>query len=100
LSAGGVPDGDAVSAVPEAAFSDAAGVCTAGLEVAELPESDVQPATNIPAMRIADATSIMIVLLFMGYVSLMSRGSLFDSHGGSSGIREVIVTFIFTTYRK
>lgn len=75
LSAGGVPDGNAVSAAPDVDFSDAAGVCTAGLDVAVLPESDVQPATNIPAMRIADATSMMMVLLFMGYVSLMSRGS-------------------------
>jgi hypothetical protein len=100
LSAGGVPDGNAVSAVPDAAFSDAAGVCTAGLDVAVLPESDVQPATNIPAMRIADATSMMMVLLFIGYISLMSRGSPFDLLGGSSGIREDTVTLIFTTYRE
>jgi len=49
----------------------------------ELPESDVQPATKIPAMRIADATSMMIVLFFMGYVSLIVREVIiFDDHPG------------------
>jgi hypothetical protein len=42
----------------------------------ELPESDVQPATKIPAIRSAEATSVMMILRFMGYVSLMVRENL------------------------
>jgi hypothetical protein len=34
-----------------------------------LPESCVQPAMRIPAMRIADATSIIILLFFMEFIS-------------------------------
>jgi hypothetical protein len=80
LSAGGVPEDAAdwsdnpVAACVEAAWgcsADAAGLVTADW-AEELPESDVQPATKIPAMRIAEATNMMMMLLFMGYVSLLS----------------------------
>ena len=80
ISAGGVPEGatdeseDPVAACDEVAWgcsADAAALVTAD-DTEELPESEVQPATKIPAMRIADATNMIIMLLFMGYVSLLS----------------------------
>jgi hypothetical protein len=67
ISTGCVPEGVALSDVPADACPVAPGVCAAAvLDAAGLPESDVQPATRIPAMRNTDATSMMIVLLFMG----------------------------------
>lgn len=73
IPAGGVPDGAADwSDDPAAACVEAAWDCVddAGLEVAdcaeELPESDVQPATKIPATRNTDAINMIIMLLFMG----------------------------------
>lgn len=77
ISAGGVPDGAAFSEVPADACAEAAGVCSAGLDEAVVPESDVQPATRIPAMRNTDATSMIMVLLFMRYVSLVFREGSF-----------------------
>jgi len=81
ISAGGVPDGVTdESDDPEAACTEDAWGCSAdaaalvtsdGAE--ELPESEVQPATKIPAMRIAEATNMMIMLLFMGICLLMIR---------------------------
>jgi hypothetical protein len=78
-SAGRVPDGVTFSDIPADTCPDAAGVCASALDVALLPESDVQPATNIPAMRIADATSMMIVLFFMDYFSLVFQEESFPS---------------------
>jgi len=75
--AGAVPD---CSDDPAALAAGVAWTCSddAGLDAAdcveELPESDVQPATRIPATRIADATNMMIMLLFMGYVSFLVSG--------------------------
>jgi len=77
ISAGGVPAGATFSEVPTDTCAEAAGVCSAGLDAALLPESDVQPATRIPAMRNTDATSMMMVLLFMRYVSLVFREGSF-----------------------
>ena len=91
LSAGGVADwsDDPVAACVETAWgcsADAAGLVTADW-AEELPESDVQPATKIPVMRIAEATNMMMILLFMGYVSLR-RGIVMMSRAGNppSGI--------------
>jgi len=50
------------------ACTDAAGVDAADC-VEVLPESDVQPATKIPAMRITDATNKILILFFMGNFS-------------------------------
>jgi hypothetical protein len=74
ISAGGVPEGAAADCSDDAAAVEAAcaGVDTADC-VEELPESDVHPATKMPATRIAEATNMMIMLLFMGYVSLTVR---------------------------
>jgi hypothetical protein len=92
--AGGVPEGvadwsdDPVATCVETAWgcsADAAGLVTADW-AEELPESDVQPATKIPAMRIAEATNMMMMLLFMGYVSLLS-GHRPDVPGWESSIR-------------
>jgi hypothetical protein len=45
----------------------------AGVDAADcvevLPESDVQPAAKIPAMRITDATTIILILFFMENLS-------------------------------
>jgi hypothetical protein len=80
ISAGGVPEGAADwSDDPATASVEAAWGCSAGaaawLVTADwaevLPLSDVQPATKIPAMRSAEATNMIMMLLFMGYVSLL-----------------------------
>jgi hypothetical protein len=109
ISAGGVPEGAAFSEVPADACPDVSGVPAAEPEtaagVAVLPVSDVQPATKIPEMRIADATSMIMMLLFMGYVSLTIRGShshsrLMSPAGGSSVITVTTPPFIFTSCRE
>jgi hypothetical protein len=79
IPAGGVPDGAADwSDDPAAACAETAVDCVddAGFNADcadELPESDVQPATKIPATRNTDAINMMIMLLFMGYASFMVR---------------------------
>jgi hypothetical protein len=80
IPAGGVPDGAADwSDDPAAACAEAAVDCVddavpdAADCADELPESDVQPATKIPATRNTDAINMMIMLLFMGYVSFTVR---------------------------
>jgi hypothetical protein len=73
MSAGGVPDGWVPDGVTE--LSADWGCCAAAVVAAdaeELPESDVQPATRIPATRNTDAINMMMILFFMGYVSLRS----------------------------
>lgn len=56
----------AVFVICACAFDDA-GLPLDWAEV--LPESCVQPVTRIPAMRIADAISIMILLFFIRFIS-------------------------------
>lgn len=94
ISAGGVPDGAvladelaALSAGADADCSTGAAVEDAADCVEEVPESDVQPATQMPAIRIAEATSMMMILLFMGYVSCM-HGRDLDPAGPGSGCRK------------
>jgi hypothetical protein len=74
LTASEVPDTDPAAGW----FASAVFVICACVEAellpdwaAVLPESCVQPVIRIPAMRIADATSIMILLFFMDVISLM-----------------------------
>jgi hypothetical protein len=60
----------------------------------ELPESDVQPATKIPATRNSDAINMMIMLLFMGYVSFSVRTDIIHDDpdmGSYTGITPVPV---------
>jgi hypothetical protein len=94
IPSGGVPDGRVLFAwspsgcVPDRvtdcsddpvevdACASVSCACTddAGVDAADcvevLPESDVQPATKIPAMRITDATNMILVLFFMENLSL------------------------------
>jgi hypothetical protein len=74
LVASGVPDTDPAAGW----FTSAVFVICACVEAvllpdwaAVLPESCVQPVIRMPAMRIADAISIMILLFFMDVISLM-----------------------------
>jgi hypothetical protein len=64
-----IPPEVPTGAVPTACVCPAAGDDVLPVWPDTLPVSWVQPATRIPATRIADAISIMILLFFIGYIS-------------------------------